>query len=217
MEQREIDCRGLQCPQPVVNTRKVFNAMVEEGHPEFNITTIVDNDVAVENVTRFAGAAGCYVAADKKEDGIYLNIYKPAGAGERQEEGAGKGEMPERGKSPCEEKLLRDTIFLVTSDALGQGEEELGRLLMRSMIYSLTETGVYPSAVLFLNRGVYLAAKGSPVMDELKQMEAKGVDVFSCGTCLDYYRLKDKLEVGKITNMYHIAEAIREAGRCITL
>ena len=212
MLQKEIDNRGLSCPQPVINTKIALDEMVKEGNEEFTLTAIVDNEAAMENVSRLAGTFGCEVTVQKKEDGIYVIIHN-SGKKEHGEDGSKSNVSCGCGSETPE----KETVLLVTSSTLGQGSEELGKLLMRSFIYSLKETEFLPSKMLFLNSGVFLTTEGSPVLDELKQLTEMGVEIFSCGTCLDYYKLKDKLEVGSVTNMYDTVESMLSVAKCITL
>jgi selenium metabolism protein YedF len=211
---KEIDNRGLSCPQPVLNTKKALDVLFQGEHEEFTLTVIVDNEAARENVTRFAGTAGCRVTAENREDGIYVVIRNP-----EEKDNYKGGSQPEvKEFCSCAGGMSEgQTIFLITSSTLGQGSEELGKILMRSFMYSLQELGYLPSKMLFFNSGVFLTTEGSPVLDELNQLVEKGVEIFSCGTCLDYYQLKDKLKVGNVTNMYDTVENISSAAKCITL
>lgn len=186
-----IDARGLACPQPVVLTKKGL----EESD---QLTTVVDNSVAVENVTRLAKSKGCTVQVEEKEGDYYLHISKSccdAFASNEEQEKA---------------------VVLVTSNLFGQGEEELGKTLMKSFLYALTQVENIKQ-MIFMNSGVFLTIQGSEVLESLKTMEESGVEMLSCGTCLDYYGLKDKLAVGEVTNMYTAVEAITSASRAITI
>ncbi|MFY9140483.1 MAG: sulfurtransferase-like selenium metabolism protein YedF [Thermacetogeniaceae bacterium] len=186
-----VDARGLSCPQPVILTKKAL----EESD---QVTTIVDNRTAVENVTRLATRKGFSVEVEKKEGEYHLLICKSSCAVETSAEE--------------QEKV----VVLVTSNLFGQGEEELGKTLMRSFLYTLTQMENIKQ-MIFMNSGVFLTTEGSEVLEMLKTMEESGVEILSCGTCLDYYGLKDKLAVGKVTNMYTAVEAITSAARLITL
>lgn len=211
---KEIDNRGLSCPLPVLNTKKALETLLQGEDERFTLTVIVDNEAARENVSRFAKTMGCRVTAEEKEDGTYIIIQNP-----EKKEDCKEQRQPEAQEScRCAGELSEgQTVLLITSSTLGQGSEELGKILMRSFIYSLKETAFLPSKILFLNSGVFLTTEGSPILDELNQMAEMGVEIFSCGTCLDYYQLKDKLKVGNITNMYDTVENIRSAAKCITL
>ena len=185
-----IDARGLACPQPVVLTKKGLEDSDQ-------LTTIVDNSAAVENVTKLAKSKGCTVQVEEKE-GDYLHISKSCcdvlASNEEQEK----------------------AVVLITSNLFGQGEEELGKTLMKSFLYALTQVENIKQ-MIFMNSGVFLTTEGSEVLESLKTMEESGVEILSCGTCLDYYGLKDKLAVGEVTNMYTAVEAITSASRAVTL
>ncbi|MGI6405436.1 MAG: sulfurtransferase-like selenium metabolism protein YedF [Syntrophaceticus sp.] len=186
-----IDARGLSCPQPVVLTKK---GLEESGH----ITTIVDNSAAVENVTKLAKNKGCTVQMEEKEGDYYLHISKSCcdvlASIEEQEK----------------------AVVLITSNLFGQGEEELGKTLMKSFLYALTQVENIKQ-MIFMNSGVFLTTEGSDVLESLKTMEESGVEILSCGTCLDYYGLKDKLAVGEVTNMYTAVELLTSAAKAVTL
>lgn len=107
--------------------------------------------------------------------------------------------------------------IMITTDTMGKGSEELGSNLMKSYIYSLTEAEVKPATIMFLNNGVYLTTKGSPVIEMLKQLEADGTEILSCGACLDFYKINDVLEVGSITNMYSNVETMHDADNTIVI
>ncbi len=189
--EKVVDARGLACPQPVLMTKEALEAL-EEGI----VTVLVDNVASRENVKRFAQRMGCTVDVVEKNGAFELRIVKgytcelPTGVEEAQE-----GEGP---------------VILVTSDKLGE-EEELGRLLMKGFISTLREASRRPSKLLFMNTGVFLTVEGSPVLEVLKELESRGVEIYSCGTCLDYFDLKEKLAVGQITNMYDTVENLTGA------
>ena len=107
------------------------------------------------------------------------------------------------------------TIVVVSSDRMGSGNDELGKVLMKGFLFAITQLDVLPRKMLFYNGGATLTAKGSDPLEHLKPLEAQGVEILTCGTCLDYYQLKDKLAVGTVTNMYSIVEAMAEAGKII--
>lgn len=212
---KEIDNRGLQCPQPVINTKKALEELNLQGDEGYLLTAIVDNEGAKENVARYATTMGCQVNTEKKGNDYFISISKATEEPKTQEQPSELEEI-ERchygGAAPTGVK-----IFLIKSSTMGEGSQELGRILMRSFIYTIKETTPLPAKMLFLNSGVYLTTEGSPVLEDLQELEKMGVEVFSCGTCLDYYQLKEKLRVGNITNMYDTLESIYAAERCITL
>jgi selenium metabolism protein YedF len=113
--------------------------------------------------------------------------------------------------------IRKDLVLKISTDCLGQGDYELGRALMKSYIYALTEAVPKPGTILFINRGIFLATEGSEVLESLKILENEGVDILSCGTCLKFYEMDDKLIVGKASNMFAIVEKMNNAGNTIVI
>jgi len=194
-----IDCKGLNCPIPVVNTKKYFDNL-ESGVG----VTIVDNEVAKNNVVKFVRGNGFTYEVEEKEGNLfYITITK----------GEAKAE-----ELKLENTTSREEIFTIVigSDKLGNGDDELGVALMKSYLFALSEAEVVPDNLLFLNAGVKLVVEGALTLDSIKRLEERGVNVQSCGLCLDFYGLKNNLEVGEITNMYAIIEMMNK-GRTIKL
>jgi selenium metabolism protein YedF len=106
-------------------------------------------------------------------------------------------------------------VVLFASDRIGDGPEELGRVLARSFVKTLHEQGLLPWRMVFLNSGIALTTEGSPVAEDLRAMEAAGAEILSCGTCLDYFHAKEKLVVGRVSNMREIVETLNQAGRLL--
>ena len=189
-----IDARGLSCPQPVILTKR---ALAESDE----IITIVDNDISSHNVGRMAQGVGCDVRVEKKEDGIYLHITK------------GREQPTDIEPTSAATGPL---VLTISSDAMGRGSDELGSILMRALFHTLGEVEPLPDTVIFYNAGVKLVVEGSPVIEDLVALEEKGVQILACGTCLDYFDLKDKVGVGEISNMYTIAESLLRAGKVVS-
>lgn len=179
-----IDARGLACPEPVICTKKALDNL-KTGI----ITTIVDNEVAKDNVLRLAKSLEYPVEVEKKDENFYIKIKKEMNFVE-------------------ELDTSDEFVILITSEFLGRGNDELGMILTRSLFFTLTETTPLPRTIIFLNSGIKLTCEGSSVLGEIIALEKKGVEILSCGTCLDYYKLKDKLCVGSISNMYSIVEKL---------
>jgi selenium metabolism protein YedF len=190
---KEIDCRGMACPQPVITTKKTFE---ETGEEEFAI--IVDNSGSRDNVERFAQSQGAMVNVEKKGNDFFLHIQK-------------KGTCDLGESSQAVEKV----VVYISSNLMGVGEEALGAILMRSFLKTLLDLKPIPSKLIFVNSGVRLTTEGSEVLESLKAISEKGVEILSCGTCLDFYGLKEKLKLGVISNMYDIAQSLLEADRLI--
>lgn len=195
----EIDCRGLNCPIPVVNTKKYFDAL-ESGIG----VTVVDNEVAKNNVVKFAQGNGFEYEIEEREGNIYyITITK------------GEVTVEELNLKNSKEKEETFTI-VIGSDKLGNGDDELGTALIKSYLFALSEAEVIPTNLVFLNAGVKLVVEGALTLDSLKRLVERGVNVQSCGLCLDFYGLKENLAVGEISNMYAIIEMMNK-GKTIKL
>jgi len=190
---KEINCRNMACPQPVLTTKKALEE-IEQG--EFIL--IVDNPSARDNVERFAQSQGAVVDVEKKGKDFFLHIQK-------------KGTCNLAGSIQKAEKV----VVYINSYLFGVGEEALGAILMRSFLKTLLDLKPIPSKLIFVNSGVRLTTEGSEVIESLKAMSEKGVEILSCGTCLDFYGLKEKLKIGVISNMFDIAQSLLEADRLI--
>lgn len=196
---QEIDCRGLSCPQPVINTKKVLDN-ISSG----TVVTIVDNEVAKENLLKFAKGLNLTAEVSSLHNEEYqVTIHK----GPEVSLGFAKGIETTKGSY----------VLLMTSNVLGKGNDDLGGVLIKSFFYTLTEQENKPLAIAFLNAGVFLTCENSLVLEHLMHIEVGGTEILSCGTCLDFYNLKDKLCVGSISNMYTIMEKILKADKVITL
>lgn len=188
-----IDARGLACPEPVVRVKKALEAM-DKG----KLTVLVNSTTSRQNVQRFAEKQGCTVKIDEKDGEYTMEIVKT-------------------GQPVTAQVSTGAGVLLVTSDKLGTGDDDLGELLMAGFINTLTETCAKPDRILFLNSGVMLALEGSRVLDTLKELEEAGVEIFSCGTCLNHYQVKDKLAVGKVTNMYDTVDTLLGAEKVVRI
>ena len=189
---KEIDARGLNCPQPVILTKK---ALEELGEGE--ILVVVDNTTARENVSRLAASLNHEKEITDKDGCFYIKIKK-----------SGASESVNRSE---------DIVIVITADKLGRGEDALGTVLMKSYTYALTEAAPLPKTVVFINSGVKLVCEGSDALINVEKLEELGVEVISCGTCLDFYDLKDKLKAGIVGNMYTIIEKMHTAAKVINI
>ena len=189
-----IDCRNLSCPAPVVNVKKAL-----QEHAEIRV--FLDDGAPRENVARFSRNRGCRVTEERDGSGWILTMCGPADMGHPVSGAVSQGER----------------VIMITSDRLGDGPEDLGRLLMKNFIHSLLETGELPSRMLFLNAGVFLTCEGSDVLEALGKLHGMGVEIFSCGLCLDFFKIKEKLRAGTTTNMLATAEYLLSAGSVIKL
>ena len=193
-----VNAMGDNCPIPVIKTKKAMQALTG---PE-TIEVLVDNEIAVQNVTKLAKEQGGEVSSEKLGEKEYKVTIKMQGVP------AVDAEVV------CTPDQKGDLIVVVSSDRMGTGNDELGKVLIKGFIYAVTQLDTLPK-MLFYNGGATLTTEGSDSIEDLKSLEAQGVEILTCGTCLDYYHLKDKLVVGGVTNMYSIVESMAEAGKII--
>lgn len=189
----EIDARGELCPKPVIMTKKEIDK-IEEGV----IVTRVDNDVAVTNLSKLAEGSACEFSVEELGEADFkVTIIKGEGSLPVQEE---TGEF-------------KDMTVAFSSDKMGEGSDELGAILVKSLVYTITETEPLPKTMIFYNGGVRLTCEGSPVLEDLLTLAEAGVEIVSCGTCLDFFKIKEDLRVGEISNMYTIYEKLRDPAK----
>ena len=197
-----IDCKGMACPLPVVNAKKAS----EEMGAGDQLTVLVDNEIAVQNLTRFAEHKGFTVSAEKKGEKEYAVVMGISGA------------VAEEAKEDvaCVMDVRRKGMLVVLSaNVMGTGDPKLGTALMKAFVFALTKQDQLPDTVLCYNTGAYLTCEGADTLEDLKLLESEGVTVMTCGTCLDFYGLKEKLAVGGVTNMYDIVERMENAAQII--
>ncbi len=179
-----VDARGLACPGPVLETKKMLESM-KEGELE----VLVDNEVSRDNVLKLANSGGHRANAEKRAGGYAVTITKSSMLTSGVEGiFSGSDNMP--------------LVVLVKSGVFGSGDDDLGRILMRSFLYTLTELDKDIKAVILMNGGIFLALEGSEVLETLMTLQGRGTEVLVCGTCLDFFEKKNQLRVGSITNMY---------------
>lgn len=194
---KQLDCRGLACPQPVLNTKDAL-----EESPDAILGVLVDNPAARDNVTRFAKSQGYHVAVTGDEAEFLLTLSKDRPI----------PSPPVLSTKPTTSPRL---VVKISNQYMGSGSDDLGRILMKAFIKSVSEATLKPSAVVFYNSGVYLSCEGSEHLEALKHLESVGVQIFSCGTCLDFFGIKDRLAVGVVTNMFEIIETLSGADRVV--
>lgn len=188
-----IDCRNLACPIPVVTVKNALKLDSE-------LKVLLDDGAPRENVARFARNRGFTVQEERDGNGWQLIISGSTTA----REAANATAVAEGGR-----------ILLITSERFGEGPEELGKLLMKNFIHTLLEAVEPPSGIYFMNSGVLLAIEGSEVFEALEKLRGMGVEIFSCGLCLDYFGLKEKPRVGNITNMLATVESMLSSSAMI--
>lgn len=201
-----IDAMGKACPVPVVLAKKAAAELASEGG---ELQVLVDNQPACENLRNMAEGNGYAVMEEKIEPGRYrVTITVPV------QEQAQVQPVTEQTPVKREESGL---VVVISKDSMGQGSEELGKILIKGFLFSLTQLKNPPKAVLFFNSGVLLTVEGCNTLDDLRELEQAGTQIEICGTCADYYSVKDSVGVGKIVNMMTITERMAYAGSVINI
>jgi selenium metabolism protein YedF len=205
---------GKPCPIPVVNAQK---ALAEPGAD--GVVVVVDNFVAVQNLEKMAKGTGCgfsyvedgpsHYTATILNNGGGVAGGTPAEGGRPQRSAAGGGDFPPPDK--------KGPVVLITADCMGRGAEELGKLLIKGFIFSLTQLDPRPEAVIFLNGGAYLTTEGANTVPDLQSLQEQGTEVYTCGTCANYYKLAESLAVGSITDMMKITTMLAKADGVISI
>ncbi len=202
MDTVELDCKGLPCPQPVIQTKEAL----ERGAG--NIKVIVDNKASRENIARFAQSRNCDVTIQNLASGCYLLTLDAAKASDTQHF--------DPSEYDCAVPAGGGLVYVIASDSMGRGSDELGWALLQTYIQTLEKIEPLPRKILFYNAGVKLLTEGSGALDALQKLQQRGVDLLACGTCLDYFKLKSALQVGSISNMYEIMTSMSEADRVVS-
>ena len=202
----KVNAMGDTCPIPVVKTKNAIKELNGAGE----VMTLVDNEIAVQNLTKMANQKGYGVKSQKLGEGQYeviMTISENAvTAGEK------TNEQSEKSQTICyPDARKKNTVVVLSAFTMGSGDDELGAILMKGFIYALSQQEALPSTILMYNSGVKISCEESPSIDDLKSLEAQGVEILTCGTCLNHYGLTDKLKVGEVTNMYVIAEKLSQA------
>ena len=201
---KKIDVRDLACPGPVLKLRELLN----EGERE--ITMHVADELCRSNVTRFAASRNAEAEVEDPGDGTFVVRINAGGdsTGARSgEEAFLVSEAPAAAAGP--------RVVQITAGTMGSGDDELGALLLRSFLKTQAELEQKPDAILFYNDGVKLCCEGSYLLDDLRELEATGVEIIACGTCLNFFELSEQLRVGRVTDMLEIAGRLAEAGSIV--
>ncbi|MBP3493430.1 MAG: sulfurtransferase-like selenium metabolism protein YedF [Oscillospiraceae bacterium] len=193
-----VDARGMACPIPVVKANQAL-AQMNEGVLEVH----VDNSVAVENLKRMALQKGLPVKTEQPEADHYVVTIPVTGAVDTT--------MPEITCTDCG----TNTVIAVDTDIMGRGNDELGAVLIKGFLFAVSRLETLPKTILFYNGGAKLTTEDSASLEDLRLMEQQGVEILTCGTCLNYYGLTEKLAVGSVTDMYTIVERLSRAEKVI--
>ena len=202
----KVDAMGDTCPIPVVKTKTAIKELKGSGE----VQTLVDNEIAVQNLTKMATQKGYGVRSQKLGEGKY-EVTMTISDGNTDD-------ITTTGDSAEEEQIVcypdarkKNTVVVLASATMGAGDEELGEILMKGFIYALSQQEELPATILLYNGGAKISCEESPSLEDLRSLEAQGVEILTCGTCLNHYGLTDKLKVGDVTNMYVIAEKMTQA------
>lgn len=195
-----IDAKGLACPQPVVLTKKALES-------NDSVTVIVDNETAKENVSRLAEKSGCSITIESVGDGTFRLLISKKEASPSPETASVMTQTSTSKSGP--------NVFVISSDTMGKGDDELGAALMKAFIHTILNLDYLPDTLIFYNSGVKLTVKDSGALDDLKKLEEQGVEILVCGTCANFFNIKDDIAAGVISNMYDIAGAMSKAGRIV--
>lgn len=200
MKTKTVDARGQACPKPIIMAKQALKD-ISAGD---SLTILVDNETSRYNLERFFNDNRLKPQISQKGPDFSLTVTKS------------RDSMPTpNAESYCGPVPQTGSVIVINSETMGQGAEELGAILMKAFINTIKDVEPLPSKMLFYNSGIHLTTEGSSLIDPLKELEAKGIAIMSCGTCLDYYKKKEKLKVGTITNMYSILESMSKADRVI--
>ena len=200
----KVNAMGDTCPIPVVKTKDAIRQLGADGGV---VETLVDNEIAVQNLTKMANQKGYGVESEKLGENEY-RVVMTVGAG---------ADLPAEGEEtvcvvPAGQK---NTVVVVGADHMGEGEGELGKNLLKAFLYALSQQETLPRTILFYNGGAFLTCQGSLSLEDLKSMAERGVEILTCGTCLSHYGLTEQLRVGGVTNMYVIVEKQMQATKVV--
>ena len=194
--EKMLDARGMACPLPVVNAKKAAEGL----HPGDTLIVRVDNEIAVQNLQRFAQHLGFTATGEKVSESEFTVTMVIGGEAKAEPEIACNLDTRKKGM-----------LVVLSGNTMGSGDEKLGKALMKAFVFAMTKQDVLPETILCYNTGAYLTTDGADTLEDLKLLESEGVAVLTCGTCLDFYGLKEKLAVGGVTNMYDIVERMESA------
>jgi selenium metabolism protein YedF len=199
-----IDVRGKKCPMPLIETKKALKELAEGE----SLKVVLDSETSVQNVMRYLKDNGITAEQQKKGSEFELLVSK-----------SGKIETLSEVDPYCEAPVPTDKSYVVVfaKDRIGEGDNELGLVLAGSLLNTIREYDVLPQKIIFLNSGINLVLKGAPALVHLTELEKRGVELITCGTCLNYFEKTDQLAVGRITNMYEILDSMLKAGKVVSL
>jgi selenium metabolism protein YedF len=193
-----------------VNTKEELARM----QPGETVEVLVDNEIAVQNLAKFARVKQHAITSEQLAAQEYRVVLTKGNAPESNSEGSAEPELAAC-DVPAAPQSGTGTVVVLSSNQMGQGEAELGHTLMKAFVFALTKQDQLPQTILLYNTGAFLSCEGSDSVEDLRALADKGVEILTCGTCLNYYKLTEKLAVGGATNMYDIVEKQEKAARII--
>lgn len=199
-----LDCTGLNCPEPVLRAKSQLEKTLQKP-----FAVIVDNEVSRENVLRFGRSQGCEVGFEKGEKGTFRITLIPG------EDSATTGSFSED-DYPCELPGNDNLVYVISSDTMGRGSDDLGWALLQTYVTTIAEVSPLPSHILIYNSGVRLVTTDGKALDALLDLEKKNVTIWVCGTCLEFFKLEKDRKAGSITNMYDIMNTMASASRLVS-
>ena len=198
--ERILDCTGMACPLPVIEAKKAIEAFTEAG----TLRVKVDNETAVQNLTRLGEHNGFVVSSTQEGEKAYTVTMAVTG-------GTGKTAALPKASMTCATSVDGGKVVVLSADTMGTGDEKLGKKLMKAFVFALYKQDEVPDKVICYNTGAYLTTRDPDTVRDLQALEAAGATVMTCGTCLDFYGLKAELQVGIVSNMYDIVQAQLDA------
>ncbi len=198
---KKLDVCGKPCPEPVIETKKAI-----EKYPDSVLKVKVDDEAARENVKRFARSKNYKITEKEGSDNIIELVLKPEG-------GQSKAEKTDNSRKPYK----GNTVFFLKSYKLGDPDKELGELLIKTFFQTVPDVEPLPDKIVFMHGGVKHTVEGAENVGNIKKLKNRGIDIVVCGTCLDYYGLKDSLKVGRISNFFEIASILSGASNTVSL
>ena len=208
-----LDERGKQCPIPIVDTKKAVEPL---GVGEV-VETVVDNEISAQNLKKFADQRKYAYEMEKVSDTEY-KVHLTVTEAAKELPGKGRAAFDEKDYQACGVNPAaagEDYIVVISSDHMGEPEEELGKVLLKGFIYALSKKTEVPKKIIFYNGGAKLTCEASESLDDLRELEKSGAEIATCGTCLKFQHLEDKLRIGQVTNMYEITEALTGTTRVV--
>lgn len=216
----QIDARNKSCPQSVILATKALDQLAAQGQAGQELEVLANEMVAVENLKRLAASHG---RAVEVVEGAGEWSVRIAGGEAPAEDSASAGEGASAFEAVCDLPATQSSplatvahgapvVVAVGDDVIGRGDKELGRILLKGIIYAFANADVPPAKMVFFNDGAKVTCEGSPSIDDLRELEARGCEILTCGTCLDFHGLKEKLAVGGITNLYAISQILLSGG-----